>query len=372
VHSDKFNDQVVIAGFRETIEMLTGAKAYIYPTTHFFDLDVNGSLVKEIDTPLLQIIEQNRINILHGQALYAAVHVLRVARDCNVKTIFDIHGILPEETAMRGGNPDSVKTLENAENKAIIQVDLRIMVSESMNSFYIKKYGLPELNHLIVPCCVHSQEYFMDPEKRDQIRQEKDISEKFVILYLGTLSVWQWPEAMFSLFGKMHNQFPECYFYLLIPQTDQARAVDLIKQNGIPENCFRLEEVTHNEVGNIIGIADAGILLREKHPVNKVSSPTKFGEYLAGGIPVLLTEEIGDYSDMAENYKIGLSIRPDGNSVSQQDMKELAGFIADIRQNRTDWAQRCMKTAYDELNWNIFGKKLAEAYRALVKDKLTK
>ena len=43
-----------------------------------------------------------------------------------------------------------------------------------------------------------------------------------------------------------------------------------------------------------------------------MSSPTKFGEYLAAGVPVVLTDCIGDYSRWAEEFRLGVVLNPAG------------------------------------------------------------
>jgi len=366
VHPDKFAECATLEVFKDQLEKVTGASVFVYPSLHFFDLDDNAKVTKEIDEPVYGLINQNSISIIHGQALYAAIHARRIARNCGGKSVFDIHGILPEETGMRGGDPERVKQLEHAEKNAIRDVDLRIMVSESMNAYYKAKYNLPDQSYQLIPCCVHSGEYEMTWEERVRIRKEKKINNRFVVLYLGTLSVWQWPEAMFNMFSRLHKQMSDCLFYLLIPESDHEQAMEFIQQYQLPENSFILEEVPHSEVGKIIGIADAGVLLREDHPVNRVSSPTKFGEYLAAGLPVILTDGIGDYSDMVHEFKIGINLKIDGDSFMQDEQEKLLRFLKKVRQNRKEWADRCKQTALETLKWRTYGKKLVSQYRKLL------
>ena len=57
-------------------------------------------------------------------------------------------------------------------------------------------------------------------------------------------------------------------------------------------------------------------MLREQSDTNKVASPVKFAEYLYAGLPVLITENLGDFS----------------NYVIEND----CGFI--IKESHTDWS----------------------------------
>jgi len=54
-----------------------------------------------------------------------------------------------------------------------------------------------------------------------------------------------------------------------------------------------------------MSIADYGFLLRERSLANAVAAPTKFAEYLAAGLKVLISPGVGDYSDLVEKHALG-------------------------------------------------------------------
>jgi hypothetical protein len=66
----------------------------------------------------------------------------------------------------------------------------------------------------------------------------------------------------------------------------------------------------HSEVRQVLGQQDAGILLREDSVTNRVSSPTKYAEYLASGLPVMMSAQIGDLCDEVEAKELGVICRP--------------------------------------------------------------
>ncbi len=52
--------------------------------------------------------------------------------------------------------------------------------------------------------------------------------------------------------------------------------------------------------------SDMGVLLRERDPLNEVAAPTKFAEYVMTGLPVLISEYVGDYSNFVAENNLGL------------------------------------------------------------------
>ena len=292
--------------FHKRLKKSTNAKIYIIPTSAYFDISDKPENTKWITSFLVLLARLHRVKIMHGQALYSTMHILRARRKINVQVVFDVHGASPEEGEMSGAHENRVNRLTEWEKKALTSADLRLFVSNQMRNFFEEKYLLSDLRHTVIPCCVHTDRFRMSTETRKSKRRALGIDDRFVIMYLGTLSVWQWPEAMFSLFAQFHDQNPESFLYLLLPESDHEKAKTLLEESNIPLSSFKIEEVPHTEVGSVIGMADAGLLLRKHHPVNYVASPTKFGEYIAAGIPVITTKGIGDTSSMISKEKVGI------------------------------------------------------------------
>jgi glycosyltransferase involved in cell wall biosynthesis len=153
---------------------------------------------------------------------------------------------------------------------------------------------------------------------------------------------------------------------LLIPEYDQEKARQFILLNNLPADCVVMEEVPHAQVPKMINAADAGILLREQHPVNVVSSPTKFGEYLAAGIPVILTDGIGDYSELAERLNVGVKINYEKGGFSEVTCQKLVHFVKDVQRNRAVWTERCQSAAAGNLDWDLYGRKIMEQYKNMI------
>lgn len=353
--------------FYHRLKKATGAKIYIIPTSRYFDLSVPKEGVKGISRPLVFLTGLHKVDVIHGQALYSTMHILRART--GAKVAFDVHGASPEETEMSGGHANRVQRLAEWEREALPAVDLRVFVSTRMKDFFEEKYGLSDKPSVLIPCCVHSDRFKMSSEMRDAMRKELGVEDKFVILYLGTLSTWQWPEAMFSIFAQFHLERPESLFYLLLPRSGHEKALSFVKKHNLSPESYMIKEVPHSKVGSAIGVADAGLLLRKFHPVNKVSSPTKFGEYLAAGIPVIATLDIGDTSSLIEDESAGFITSATDEGIGPEDLNRLLLFADDVGGNRAEWSKRCMDVAEARLGWKKRGSELADAYRNILTHK---
>jgi hypothetical protein len=114
--------------------------------------------------------------------------------------------------------------------------------------------------------------------------------------------------------------------------------------------------VAHHEVPVRLAGAHVGFLLRRSSPVNEVSSPTKFGEYLAAGLPVVMTDGIGDFTDLAMQENVGLIIPHSMlDAAFCEDMRlwlaRIITFAQWSRSRRREVSLQCQRLARDHLQW---------------------
>jgi glycosyltransferase involved in cell wall biosynthesis len=75
------------------------------------------------------------------------------------------------------------------------------------------------------------------------------------------------------------------------------------------ENEFKNQIMCYNvspdKVPLYLIAADYGLLIREESVTNKVASPVKFAEYLACGLKIIISPNLGDYSEYVINNDCG-------------------------------------------------------------------
>ena len=93
---------------------------------------------------------------------------------------------------------------------------------------------------------------------------------------------------------------------LLFLTTDPAAAQEALRGSALPDALVR--SAPPGEAARLLCAADYGLLLREDSPVNAVSCPVKFGEYLACGVRPILTPGIGDQSALCRESDLGVVV----------------------------------------------------------------
>lgn len=366
-HRDHFSNWDLISSHLTFLRNKTESYVHIIPTDDFFEISniLNGS--EYIQNKIKELIDLYKVQIVHGESIYPSIYALQAAKESNVKFVFDVHGIAPEESEMNNEHLARIEAIGRAEKEIITFSDLLVFVSNSMQNHFYQKYQLPLDGSIIIPTCVKSSLFNMSFEERVKKRRELGWEEKFIFLYVGTLSVWQWKQAMFSLFEQACKINRKVFFCLLIPESDHSTAKKLFEQKGISPTKYIVEEMNHDEIGSFIGIADAGILLRKEHPVNYVSYPTKFGEYLAAGVPVITTPNVGDVTYLVDSHQLGIVLNPTDEGLNENELLRLVEFMDDVQTNRENWFMYCRSVAKEKLEWERYIDELIDGYMKILK-----
>ncbi|TND05906.1 MAG: glycosyltransferase-like protein [Bacteroidetes bacterium] len=229
------------------------------------------------------------------------------------KVIFDARGAYFAELNEYDVVQDAQvkQEIKNIEREVIHGSDRQLVVSQALADYWKKEYDYAGQTHVVIPCTLNSDTRFAQQteEERSKARQQVGFSPGDIVLaYSGSSSGWQSLED----FGKhvlprMQAQ-PALKILLMIPR---------LPENFAPATQFpdRVKQVWVNaeRVGEWLQAADYGWLVREQSVTNRVASPVKFAEYLAAGLQVLISENLGDYSELVAKEQIGYVIA--GNDI---------------------------------------------------------
>jgi glycosyltransferase involved in cell wall biosynthesis len=144
--------------------------------------------------------------------------------------------------------------------------------------------------------------FHFDPAKRQELRRTLGLEHRFVVVYSGNLAgKWQVPHRLVEMFLLIRRGIPDAFFLILTPEKDRKRIAPHLQQAGLSAEHFSMHSCPHGDVVRYLCAGDVGLLLRERHPANEAGAPGKFAEYMLSGLPIVMTEGIGDFSEQVRD-----------------------------------------------------------------------
>jgi glycosyltransferase involved in cell wall biosynthesis len=288
------------------------------------------------------------------------------------RVIFDCRGVQDHEFLyVRGATFDTApaklkaEALRLAEEQrlAAAESDAVLCVSEALADYLVRECGISRKKCVVVPCCVDTRRAATAAERRDDVRRRLGFEGRFVVAYCGSLGKWQLARQSLQLFEQIRSLEPLAHFFAVTTQPDAMRAA--ASEVGVPPERMTIVSLPHAEVAAHLAAADVGLLLRERSVVNEVASPVKFAEYLACGVPVILSEGIGDYSELARRTGVGVVLAHHTSAVDVS--KALADFLRRYQQESEELRRQCRAVAERELATNVHVPRIAAIYDKLAK-----
>jgi glycosyltransferase involved in cell wall biosynthesis len=244
---------------------------------------------------------------------------------------------------------------------AVYQADHIICVSQAMVDHLSNKFQCDRRKTSVVPCAVSTKHFFQEQTRREKTRRELGLENKLVVAYCGAMQSYQLPQQGLQLFKRLLNMEPKLH-YLAITR-DRQVLLELCERENIPEHSRTIISLNHQDVPKALCAADIGLLLRDKCPVNMVASPVKFGEYMAAGLPVIISKEIGDYSALVEKLSLGVVLNE--TSLCPSDAQR----ILDTIHSRAKLTEKCNETA-KALDTEESAKKICLLYTSILESRM--
>lgn len=226
-----------------------------------------------------------------------------------------------------------------------------------MKAEFSRRWSLNTAGATVVPCATEVEPGRKAIEQRLKTRTELDLEDNLVVGYCGSVMPWQKIPATLEFFRRISSLQPKARF-LAITTSPEAMWSE-IAAAGL-RNVSRVVSTSHEEVPRYLAAADVGLLLRDSSIVNRVASPVKFAEYLACGVPVIITDSVGDYPEIVESQRIGLVIKS-AESSHESDLA-LQEFLWALTDSAEQIRERAFRTAATQFTWTAMTDRLLSVY----------
>jgi glycosyltransferase involved in cell wall biosynthesis len=283
-----------------------------------------------------------------------------------MKFLYDADSSLSEEYAdvghwSRDGLPYRITSF--FERRARQRCDGWIVLTDQWRCEYASEVN-PRARIAVIPCCVETARFRFDAEARRQKREALGVGAEKLLVYAGKAGSWYLVEELFDLLAAFLKANKPAR--LLILSGDPPETFHQIaRARGIAGRHYLVRAVPHAEMPAWLSACDAGTALIKMACSKRGSSPDKVGEYLATGLPVIITDRIGDTSALIATESLGVVLGDFASDSYRNVIETLYGLWADTPVLR----RRCRNAAEQFLDLQTAGiARYRQMYDSLLED----
>jgi hypothetical protein len=241
-----------------------------------------------------------------GRSVLATQLALKLKKSKNTeRVIYDGRGAIAAEWKEYKvvQDPEMLGQIFSLEKEAVLLSDFRIAVSQKLVSYWLNEFGYVSDKHVIIPCTINKmfESTNLSEHSREEARKSLRIeSDDVLFIYSGSVAGWQSFDILSGfILPLMTSSFKNKILFL----SEFDSNIEILKKK-FPDQVIQKKVKPHEVAGHLIA-GDYGLLLREQSITNAVASPVKFAEYLACGLDVIISENLGDYTQFVLDHKCG-------------------------------------------------------------------
>lgn len=318
-------------------------------------------------------IKKNKI-VFHTRGNKSALIACKIKRILPfLKIIYDSRGVESEEylyskrlskkknSYLSSREMNIFHKLKGIEEYVVKNSDKVFAVSNELRKYYLKKYRISKDKIYVIPCCIDKSVFYFDEKIRKRVRDNYNLNDKLVLVYCGSMHLLQKPEIILKFFKEVYKLDKKVFLLILTHNLERAEKF-IQAENIFMESC-KVLSLDHNKIPPLLNASDIGIIFREKNLVNRVASPTKFAEYISCGLYTVLTDGIGDISDMIVKKNIGEVVK----SLKDSDIELLANRILLKRKmiQSYEYKNKIYNLACQEYDWDNYITNILLIYKNL-------
>jgi glycosyltransferase involved in cell wall biosynthesis len=267
---------------------------------------------------VLQLHREHQFDFTHCRSYVAASAGLYLYRREKVPYLFDMRGFWVDERVDNGqwnlGNPlykTAYRIYKKKEKKYFQQAKQIVSLTHKGKEELVANYGVAAEKIAVIPCCAdlsHFDYNRISSAASQAIRNELGVQDGDKILsYLGSLGGWYLTAEMLDFFKTLKEQERDAKF-LFITQDKKEDILKMAAAKGITAEDILVRPATRQQVPAFITVSDWSIFFIKDAYSKKASSPTKQGEIMAMGVPIICND-IGDTGKIIEESGAGIVIR---------------------------------------------------------------
>jgi glycosyltransferase involved in cell wall biosynthesis len=297
----------------------------------------------------VRLIRRHRLDAIHARSHVPAASALIVRRLTGCRLIFDIRGLMAEEFAdagrwRRGGL--AYRLTNRIQDMAIRRADGIVVLTDRVR---LHLFGAdPDKPTYVIPCCA-DLDLFANCGGGADAALELGAEGRPIMVYVGKLAPRYMEREMVAFFAAARRLEPSLLF-LVLTQSPPDTLLSELTRAGVGDSDYRVTQADPSMLGAYLGAATFGIYLYRPTFSEIAASPTKAGEYLAAGLPLVSGPDVGDMDALLRDREVGVIV----DEFSERTYDSAARRILELAA-APECAERCRAVAREAFSLEEVG-----------------
>ena len=302
----------------------------------------------------LQAARRGDVQLIHARSYLPAAAAWTVFRLTGTPFIFDMRALWPEEliTAGRLQRGSIVhKVLTRLEKVCLRDAAAVVSLTDAAVGYLQNQYPaeLKEQRVAVIPTCADLQRFRPS---------DKPPSERVYGCVGTVLSGWFLMDWLAALFNTVAQKDPKARFEV-VTRDDAETVRATLDIDGKLGDRLSIFPSASESVHEALQKQATSVMFFTSGTSKLGSAPTRLGEALGCGVPVVANEGVGDVADIIRRYNVGVIVKDGSKTSMTAALDELAALRSD-----PDLPSRCRKAAEEVFSLEAG----TEAYRKIYAD----
>lgn len=265
--------------------------------------------------------KKRKFVIVHCRSYITALVGQWMKQKFHIKLVFDMRGFWADERVdgniWKLSNPVFkvvYQFFKRKEKQFLEQADYTICLTHAAKK-EIESWELVNRTKMpiaVIPCCVDMNLFNLQNTTTtalEMLRTRLNLSKNdYVLSYLGSLGTWYMLDEMLDFFKELLSQKPLAKFLFITGDNPELIQQAAIKKS-IPTDSVVIVKSPRSEVPLHLSLSDSCIFFIKPSYSKMASSPTKQGEIMALGLPVVCNAGVGDTDYVVRKYDSGFVVQ---------------------------------------------------------------
>lgn len=269
------------------------------------------SMVRDFLAGLRAVREETRARrpqVVHARSYVPALLALRGAVPEGARLLFDMRGFWPDERVDGGlwsRHHPLYHLWKRIERTLLRRADAVVVLAQAGVDILLEEGLLPpDTPRAVIPCGADLERF--RPLGGDTLPAPLEpFRGKRIWTFLGATGTWYLLDAMLDFAAEAVAADPHSRI-LFLTEDPAGRVSEGLAARGVPADRVLVTRAPHAEVPAWITPSHAGVFFIRSCRSKKASCPTKLGEFLACGVPVVINEGVGDTATIVREAQAGV------------------------------------------------------------------